>query len=254
MSWSASGEVFVGDKARRRATLDPRNTFSSFKRLMGSEKDDKSSSSPTLWCPNLDRIVTPAEASAELLKELLRTAQTFSGLDIDRAVITVPTRFSHAAVDATRQAAQLAGLERTVILQEPVAAALAHAFVDVTRVEEQLLLVFDLGGGTCDVSVLEAFDGIIEVVATNGDPKLGGDDMDAALGRWLLNSQQSLGGEKLLDEDPLQRVRLREAAEMAKIQLSHASRTRVRVPFMKGTAGIDTEVTVATFQAEIAEL
>ncbi|CAG9464615.1 unnamed protein product [Pedinophyceae sp. YPF-701] len=263
--YGAGGEVECGVRALRSAVTDPGNTFLSFKRLMGVRYSDlEASGSPLsfpfelvegndgfveMQCSARGSPVRPVEASAVVLKTLVARAEAFTGDRIDRAVVTVPARFGTEAIDATREAAAEAGIERVVILQEPVAAALAHGVDDMDKVAEQLVLVFDLGGGTCDVSLLECFDGVVEVVATAGDPFLGGNDMDQALARLILR-RAGIGE----PEDPVQLCRLREAAERAKIELSTAASTHVLVPFLQGCEGLDVEITREEFDEEIGDI
>ena len=244
VAFSKSGERLVGVTAKRQAVVNPENTIYSVKRLMGRHIDDPETkrtqamvSYASVEGPNhdarvrvpiKDKVYTPQEISAMILSKLKRDAESYLGEDVQQAVITVPAYFNDSQRQATKDAGQIAGLEVLRIINEPTAAALAYG---LDKNEDETILVFDLGGGTFDVSVLEVGDGVIEVKATNGDTHLGGDDWDEAIVRWLIDEFKR---EQMIDlgQDRQALQRLREAAEKAKIELSSTPQTEINLPFI----------------------
>ena len=245
VAFAKDGEVLVGEVAKRQAITNPGRTIRSVKRHMG-----------TRWTEDIDgKEYTAQEISARTLQKLKRDAEAYLGTTVDQAVITVPAYFDDAQRTATKEAGQIAGLEVLRIINEPTAAALAYGLDK--EGEEQTILVFDLGGGTFDVSVLEIGDGVFEVKATHGDTNLGGDDWDEAVIQWLVTSFRNDHGVDL-GADPMAAQRLKEAAEKAKIELSQVQQTQINLPFVTATdAGplhLDYSLSRAKFQELTADL
>ncbi len=245
VAFAKDGEVLVGEVAKRQAITNPGRTIRSVKRHMG-----------TRWAEDIDgKEYTAQEISARTLQKLKRDAEAYLGTTVDQAVITVPAYFDDAQRTATKEAGQIAGLEVLRIINEPTAAALAYGLDK--EGEEQTILVFDLGGGTFDVSVLEIGDGVFEVKATHGDTSLGGDDWDEAVIQWLVTSFRNDHGVDL-GADPMAAQRLKEAAEKAKIELSQVQQTQINLPFVTATdAGplhLDYSLSRAKFQELTADL
>jgi len=245
VAFAKDGEVLVGEVAKRQAITNPDRTIRSVKRHMG-----------TGWTEAIDgKDYTAQEISARTLQKLKRDAEAYLGTTVDQAVITVPAYFDDAQRTATKEAGQIAGLEVLRIINEPTAAALAYGLDK--EGEDQTILVFDLGGGTFDVSVLEIGDGVFEVKATHGDTSLGGDDWDEAVIEWLVTSFRNDHGVDL-GADAMAAQRLKEAAEKAKIELSQVQQTQINLPFVTATdAGplhLDYTLTRAKFQELTADL
>ncbi|MEO6123473.1 MAG: molecular chaperone DnaK [Ilumatobacteraceae bacterium] len=246
VAFSKAGEVLVGEVAKRQAITNPDRTFRSIKREMG-----------TSWKSNdIDgKKYTAQEISARTLMKLKRDAEAYCGDVVTQAVITVPAYFDDAQRTATKEAGQIAGLEVLRIINEPTAAALAYGLDKGT--EDETVLVFDLGGGTFDVSVLEIGDGVFEVKSTHGDTKLGGDDWDQRIIDWLVQQFKSAHGVDL-DKDRMATQRLKEAAEKAKIELSQVQQTQINLPFITATADgplhLDESLTRSKFQEMTADL
>ena len=245
VAFAKDGEVLVGEVAKRQAITNPGRTIRSVKRHMG-----------TGWVQDIDgKDYTAQEISARTLQKLKRDAEAYLGTTVDQAVITVPAYFDDAQRTATKEAGQIAGLEVLRIINEPTAAALAYGLDKDDS--EQTILVFDLGGGTFDVSVLEIGDGVFEVKATHGDTSLGGDDWDEAVIEWLVTSFRNDHGVDL-GVDPMAAQRLKEAAEKAKIELSQVQQTQINLPFVTATDSgplhLDYTLTRAKFQELTADL
>lgn len=249
VAFNKNGERLVGQTAKRQATINPDNTVYSIKRFMGMSYDSpeaqverKRVSYPVVRGPNGDtrvklaqannREFTPQEISAMILAKLKQDAENYLGEPVTKAVITVPAYFNDSQRQATKDAGRIAGLEVLRIINEPTAAALAYG---LDKEKDETILVFDLGGGTFDVSILEVSDGVIEVLSTNGDTHLGGDDWDNIIVNWI-NSEfkRDQGVDLSQDRQALQRVR--EAAEKAKIELSTVMETEINLPFITADA------------------
>src|SRR6266581_2511463 len=223
VGFSKTGEILVGEVAKRQAITNPDRTIRSVKRHMG-EKD---------WAVDIDgKKWTPQEISAQILGKLKRDAESYLGDSVAQAVVTVPAYFDDAQRQATKEAGQIAGLEVLRIINEPTAAALAYG---LDKQHDQTILVFDLGGGTFDVSLLEIGDGVFEVKSTAGNTHLGGDDWDQRVIDWLVKEFKNSNGVDL-SKDRMALQRLKEAAEKAKIELSQVMETTINLPFITATA------------------
>jgi molecular chaperone DnaK len=246
VAFAKNGEVLVGEVAKRQAVTNVDRTIRSVKRHIGTD-----------WTVKIDgKEYTSQEISARTLQKIKRDAEAYLGEDITDAVITVPAYFSDAQRQATKEAGQIAGLNVLRIINEPTAAALAYGLDKGEK--EQTILVFDLGGGTFDVSLLEIGDGVIEVKATNGDNHLGGDDWDQRIVDWLVDKFRAGHGIDLT-KDKMAMQRLREAAEKAKIELSSSSQTSINLPYItqdaeKNPLFLDETLSRAEFQKITADL
>jgi molecular chaperone DnaK len=244
---NGNGERKVGDPAKRQAIINPRNTIMSIKRFMGErfsklkteagrvpyEVVQGDNDTPRVRIG--DRLYTPQELSAMILQKMKKTAEDYLGHEVTRAVITVPAYFDDASRQATKEAGEIAGLKVERIINEPTAAALAYGLDKKTR--DMKIAVYDLGGGTFDVSVLELGEGVFEVKSTNGDTHLGGDDFDQVIIDWLAEEFRS---EENIDlrKDPMALQRLKEAAEKAKIELSSSTETEINLPYVTAVDGV----------------
>ncbi len=245
VAFSKSGEVLVGEVAKRQAITNPDRTIRSVKRHMG-----------TSWTIDIDgKKYTAQEISARILQKLKRDAEAYLGDTVNQAVITVPAYFDDAQRTATKEAGQVAGLEVLRIINEPTAAALAYGLDKEGA--DQTILVFDLGGGTFDVSILEIGDGVFEVKSTHGDTHLGGDDWDQRVIDWLVTSFKNDHGVDLA-KDNMAVQRLKEAAEKAKVELSSVQQTQINLPFITATSEgplhLDYQLSRAKFQELTADL
>jgi len=245
VGFAKSGEVLVGEVAKRQAITNPDRTIRSVKRHMG-----------TSWTVDIDgKAYTAQEISARILSKLKRDAESFLGDSVNQAVITVPAYFDDAQRTATKEAGTVAGLEVLRIINEPTAAALAYGLDKEGA--DQTVLVFDLGGGTFDVSVMEIGDGVFEVKSTSGNTHLGGDDWDQRIIDWLVKSFKDTEGVDLA-ADKMATQRLQEAAEKAKIELSSLQETQINLPFITATSEgpkhLDLKLTRATFNELTSDL
>src|SRR6266516_6512467 len=223
VAFSKTGEVLVGEVAKRQAITNPDRTIRSVKRHMG-----------TSWSVEIDsKKYTAQEMSARILQKLKRDAESYLGDTVTQAVVTVPAYFADAQRTATKEAGQIAGLEVLRIINEPTAAALAYGLDKEGA--DQTILVFDLGGGTFDVSVLEIGDGVFEVKSTSGNTHLGGDDWDQRIIDWMVTELKNAHGVDL-SVDKMAAQRLKEAAEKAKIELSTLQETTINLPFVTATS------------------
>jgi len=266
VAYTKNQDKLVGQIAKRQAVMNPENTFYSAKRFVGRRVDEvsqeskevsyaveKSGSSVKLKCPVLDKQFSPEEVSSQVLRKLADDAGKYLGETVTQAVITVPAYFNDSQRQATKDAGKIAGLEVLRIVNEPTAAALAYGLDK----ENEKILVFDLGGGTFDVSVIEAGDGVTEVLSTSGDTHLGGDDFDRCIVDHLASTFKSNEGIDLRqDKQALQR--LTEAAEKAKIELSNATQSEINLPFItatpEGPKHLDLNLTRAKFEELAASL
>ena len=240
------GERKIGDPAKRQAITNPKKTIYSIKRFMGETYDQCSKETKRVpftvvnegGYPRVEidgRKYTPQEISAMILQKMKKTAEDYLGQEVTDAVITVPAYFSDSQRQATKEAGQIAGLNVQRIVNEPTAAALAYG-VDKAN-KDMKIAVFDLGGGTFDISILEFGGGVFEVLSTNGDTHLGGDDFDQVIIDWLANDFQSAEGIDLR-KDPMAMQRLKEAAEKAKIELSSTTSTEINLPYITAEGGV----------------
>ncbi|MGQ4266697.1 molecular chaperone DnaK [Nocardiopsis changdeensis] len=244
VAFAKNGEVLVGEVAKRQAVTNVDRTIRSVKRHIGTD-----------WTVKIDdKTFNPQQISAFILQKLKRDAEAYLGEDVTDAVITVPAYFSDSQRQATKEAGTIAGLNVLRIINEPTSAALAY---HLEKEDEATILVYDLGGGTFDVSLLEVGDGVVEVKATNGDNHLGGDDWDQAIVDWLVEKFKNANGVDL-SKDKMALQRLREAAEKAKIELSSSSETQINLPYItasaEGPLHLDEKLTRAEFQRLTADL
>ena len=262
VAYTKKQELLVGQIAKRQAVINPENTFFSVKRFIGSKESEISAEAKQLPyqvikdsndnvkinCPSLTKDFSPEEISAQVLRKLISDATSYLSQDVTQAVITVPAYFNDSQRQATMDAGKIAGIEVLRIINEPTAASLAYG---LDKKQNETILVFDLGGGTFDVSILEVGDGIFEVLSTAGDTNLGGDDFDKVLVNWLMNDFKKEEGIDLSNDiQALQR--LTEAAEKAKMELSTIEKTTISLPFITADASgpkhIDKELTRSTFE------
>ena len=262
VAYTKKQESLVGQIAKRQAVINPENTFFSVKRFIGSKESELSKGSTNLpykvsedtngnikiKCPALNKDFSPEEISAQVLRKLVNDASSYLGQEVTQAVITVPAYFNDSQRQATIDAGKIAGIEVLRIINEPTAASLAYG---LDQKQNETILVFDLGGGTFDVSILEVGDGIFEVLSTAGDTNLGGDDFDNVLVNWLVEDFEKEEGINLLqDIQALQR--LTEAAEKAKIELSTVEETTIHLPFITadktGPKHIEKQLTRKNFE------
>jgi molecular chaperone DnaK len=262
VAYTKKQELLVGQIAKRQAVINPANTFFSVKRFIGSKENEISQEAKQLPykvlkdsngnikinCSSLNKEFSPEEISAQVLRKLINDASSYLGQEVTQAVITVPAYFNDSQRQATMDAGKIAGIEVLRIINEPTAASLAYG---LDKKENETILVFDLGGGTIDVSVLEVGDGIFEVLSTAGDTNLGGDDFDKVLVNWLISDFKT--AENIdLTEDIQALQRLTEAAEKAKMELSTLEKTTIHLPFITsspdGPKHIETDLTREKFE------
>lgn len=266
VAFNKKGERLVGQTAKRQAVVNPDNTIYSVKRLMGRHFDSEETKltqgmvpyeivagpqqDARVKVPVVGKTYSPQEISAFILQKLKRDAEAYLGTNITQAVITVPAYFNDSQRQATKDAGKIAGLEVLRIINEPTAAALAYG---LDKQEDQTILVFDLGGGTFDVSVLEVGDGVVEVKATHGDTHLGGDDWDQRIVAWMIDEfKRDQGIDLSQDRQALQR--LREAAEKAKIELSSLMQTELNLPFITADANGPKHLQLTLTRAKFEQL
>ena len=260
---NGNGERKVGDPAKRQAITNPHNTISSIKRFMGKKFSEVSEerknmsykvekgNNDTVRVKIGDRLYTPQELSAMVLQKMKSTAEDYLGTTVTEAVITVPAYFNDAERQATKEAGQIAGLDVKRIINEPTAAALAYGMDK--KNQDIKIAVFDLGGGTFDISVLELGDGVFEVKSTNGDVHLGGDDFDSKIINWL--AEEFLKDENIdLRKDPMALQRLKEASEKAKIELSSSASTEINLPYIMPVDGIPKHLVRTLSRAKFEQL
>ncbi|PVY42963.1 molecular chaperone DnaK [Pontibacter virosus] len=257
------GERKVGDPAKRQAITNPQNTIASIKRFMGHSYNEVSEEAKqvsykvvqggnnTIRVEIGDRQYTPQEISAMVLQKMKATAEDYLGTTVTEAVITVPAYFNDAQRQATKEAGQIAGLEVKRIINEPTAAALAYGLDK--KHKDQKIAVFDLGGGTFDISILELGDGVFEVLSTNGDTHLGGDDFDAKIINWLADEFKNDEGLDLR-KDPMALQRLKEAAEKAKVELSSSNETEINLPYIMPVDGVPKHLVRKLTRAKFEQL
>ncbi len=257
------GERKVGDPAKRQAITNPTKTISSIKRFMGSSFKESSKEVSRMPyevvkgdndTPRVkidDRLYSPQELSAMILQKMKKTAEDYLGQEVSEAVVTVPAYFNDAQRQATKEAGEIAGLTIKRIINEPTAAALAYG-LDKKGIDQKIV-VFDFGGGTHDVSVLELGDGVFEVLSTDGDTHLGGDDVDEAIITWLAEEFKAEEGLDLR-EDPMALQRLKEAAEKAKIELSSTTSTEINLPYIMPVNGIPKHLVRTLQRAKFEQL
>jgi len=264
VAYTKKQELLIGQIAKRQAVINSQNTFSSIKRFIGSKFDEleKSSKSTSyevfadktgnikIKCPALNKDFSPEEISAQILRKLANDASDYLGEKVKKSVITVPAYFNDSQRQATKDASTIAGLETLRIINEPTAASLAYGLDK--RINE-IVLVFDLGGGTFDVSLLEVGDGVFEVLATSGDTQLGGDDFDYEIVKYLLNDFQEKEGIDL-SKDSQAVQRLTEAAEKAKIELSSMLETTINLPFITANETGPKHINIQLSRAKFEEL
>ncbi|KAA8546264.1 hypothetical protein F0562_002997 [Nyssa sinensis] len=268
VAYTKNGDRLVGQIPKRQAVVNPENTFFSVKRFIGRkiwEVDEESkqvsykvvgdeNGNVKLVCPAIGKLFAPEEISAQVLRKLVDDSSKFLNDKVTKAIVTVPAYFNDSQRTATKDAGRIAGVEVLRIINEPTAASLAYGF---DKKNNETILVFDLGGGTFDVSVLEVGDGVFEVLSTSGDTHLGGDDFDKRIVDWLAkNFEREEGIDLLKDKQALQR--LTEAAEKAKIELSSLTQTTISLPFITATADgpkhIETTLTRAKFEELCSDL
>nr|QUE28080.1 DnaK [Sahlingia subintegra] len=268
VAYTKNKDLLVGQIAKRQAVINPENTFYSIKRFVGRKTEEIAKElkqvpykvttggggNIKISCPSLDKDFAPEEISAQVLRKLANDASKYLGEAVDQAVITVPAYFNDSQRQATKNAGQIAGLSVLRIINEPTAASLSYG---LDKKSNETILVFDLGGGSCDVSILEVGDGVFEVLSTSGDTQLGGDDFDKQIVDWLLKEFKDAENIDLSsDRQALQR--LTEAAEKAKVELSNLTQTDINLPFITATETgpkhLERTITRAKFEELSAQL
>ncbi|MEZ5050832.1 MAG: molecular chaperone DnaK [Chitinophagales bacterium] len=264
VAFLANGERKVGDPAKRQAITNPTQTISSIKRFMGHRFSEVTNEAgmasyevvrgdnDTARVKIGDRLYTPQEISAMVLQKMKKTAEDYLGTEVTEAVITVPAYFNDSQRQATKEAGEIAGLTVKRIINEPTAAALAYGLDKRDR--DMKIAVFDLGGGTFDVSILELGDGVFEVKSTNGDTHLGGDDFDKVIIDWLADEFKNDEPNMDLRKDPMALQRLKEAAEKAKIELSSSSETEINLPYITAVDGVPKHLVKKLSRAKFEQL
>jgi len=265
VAYMEDGEILVGAPAKRQAVTNPANTLFAIKRLIGRKFGEEAvqkdiglmpykivkADNGDAWVEVRDKKLAPPQISAEVLRKMKKTAEDYLGEEVTEAVITVPAYFSDSQRQATKEAGEIAGLKVRRIINEPTAAALAYGLDKQHK--DQKVAVFDLGGGTFDISILELGDGLFEVKSTNGDTHLGGDDFDQQIINWLAEEFQKDEGIDLR-KDPMALQRLKEAAEKAKIELSSSSETEINLPYIMPVNGIPKHLVKKLTRAKFEQL
>jgi len=241
IAFTKDGELLTGEPARRQAVLNPERTFSAFKRKMGTDYKYKAG----------DKEYSPQQLSSFILQKIKRDAEAFLGQKIEKAVITVPAYFNDAQRQATKDAGAIAGLEVVRIINEPTAASLAYGLDKAEH--EQKILVFDLGGGTLDVTIMDFGQGVFEVLSTSGDTQLGGTDMDNEIVEWIAKEFKNESGIDL-SKDPMALQRVKEAAEKAKIELSGVLETEINLPFITADSNGPKHLSMKFTRARLEDL
>jgi len=264
VAFTKDGERLVGQVARRQAITNPRNTVFSIKRFMGRKANEVETEKVRVpydirgdaqgrvevKIPNVDKAFTPPEISAMILQKMKQTAEEYLGTEVRQAVVTVPAYFNDAQRQATKDAGKISGLEVLRIINEPTAAALAYG---LDKKKDETIAVYDLGGGTYDISILELGDGVFEVKATNGDTHLGGDDFDQKIIDWLIEEFKRDQGIDL-SKDAMALQRLKEAAEKAKMELSTTQSTDINLPFITATQDGPKHLNISLTRAKLEQL
>merc|ERR1712054_80827 len=257
------GEIKVGDPAKRQAVTNPTKTIASIKRFMGNKFSESKNNIQSVAykvvkgdndTPRVDidgRMYSPQELSAMTLQKMKKTAEDYLGQDVSEAVITVPAYFNDAQRQATKEAGEISGLKVQRIINEPTAAALAYGLDKAS--DDKKIVVFDFGGGTHDVSILELGDGVFEVLSTDGDTHLGGDDVDQKIIDWLADEFKKDEGLDL-KKDPMALQRLKEAAEKAKIELSSSASTEINLPYIMPVDGVPKHLVRSLSKAKFEQL
>src|SRR6187431_1040971 len=265
VAFTKDNEVLVGQSAKRQAVTNPQNTLFAIKRLIGRRFDDhvvqkdvdmvpykiSKADNGDAWVDVQGKQMAPQEVSARILMKMKKTAEDYLGTTVTEAVITVPAYFNDAQRQATKEAGAIAGLDVKRIINEPTAAALAYGLDK--KHKDQKIAVFDLGGGTFDISVLELGEGVFEVKSTNGDTHLGGDDFDQKVIDWLADEFKKDEGLDLR-KDPMALQRLKEAAEKAKIELSSSTETEINLPYIMPVDGIPKHLVKKLTRAKFEQL
>src|SRR6195256_4983208 len=258
-----NGERKVGDPAKRQAITNPHNTITSVKRFMGRRHDEVTEEishwsykvakgdNNTVRIDIDGRLYTPQEISAMILQKMKKTAEDYLGHEVTEAVVTVPAYFNDAQRQATKEAGEIAGLKVRRIINEPTAAALAYGLDKAHK--DMKIVVFDCGGGTHDVSILELGDGVFEVKSTDGDTHLGGDDFDQVIIDWMADEFKSDEGVDLR-KDPMALQRLKESAEKAKIELSSSAQTEINLPYITAADGMPKHLVKTLTRAKFEQL
>ena len=263
VAFAKNGDRLIGQPAKRQAVTNPTNTIFSIKRFMGRKKSEvgneitevpykvEAGDNDSARVKIEDRLYSPPEISAMVLQKMKKTAEEYLGQEVSEAVVTVPAYFNDAQRQATKDAGEIAGLTVKRIINEPTAAALAYGLDKKTS--EQMVAVYDLGGGTFDISILQLGEGVFEVKSTNGDTHLGGDDFDQRIIDYLADEFKKQEGIDLR-KDPMALQRLKEAAEKAKIELSSSMQTDVNLPFVTATQDGPKHLNITLSRAKFEQL
>ncbi|HEX2879851.1 MAG TPA: Hsp70 family protein, partial [Polyangiaceae bacterium] len=262
VAWDDKGEILVGQIAKRQAVTNPENTVYSSKRFIGRRFDELKNEAARVpykvtqgqngdaWIVARGKEMAPPEVSAKVLQKLKKAAENYLGEPVSAAVITVPAYFNDAQRQATKDAGRIAGLDVKRIINEPTAAALAYG---LDKKENEVIAVYDFGGGTFDISILEVGDNVVQVISTNGDTHLGGDDIDIELMEWLAAEFKKDSGIDV-SKDKMVIQRLKDAAEQAKIELSNKQETTINLPFLTADASGPKHLQVSLTRAKLEQM